>query len=83
MGRKKTAISVESFDALMEAGEEIVSHLDLSTAHRPGLQSQRVNVDFPSWEVDALDREASRLGITRQSLIKVWIAERLERVATP
>jgi hypothetical protein len=83
MGRKKAAISVEAFDALMEAGEEIVSHLDLSKAQRPGLQTQRVNVDFPAWEVDALDREANRLGITRQSLIKVWLAERLERVPTP
>ena len=79
MGRKKSAISTKDFDSIMEAGEEIVSHLDLSTARRPGLQTQRVNVDFPVWEVDALDREATRLGITRQSLIKVWIAERLER----
>lgn len=81
MGRKKAAISTQEFDSLMEAGEELVSHLDLSTARRPGLQTQRVNVDFPAWEVDALDREANRLGITRQSLIKVWIAEKLERVA--
>jgi hypothetical protein len=80
MGRKKAAITTHEFDALMEAGEELVSHLDLSTARRPSLQIQRVNVDFPVWEVDALDREANRLGITRQSLIKVWIAERLERI---
>ena len=80
MGRKKAAITTHEFDALMEAGEELVSHLDLSTARRPSLQIQRVNVDFPVWEVDALEREANRLGITRQSLIKVWIAERLERI---
>lgn len=79
--RKKAAISTTEFDALMEAGEELVGHLDLATARRPGLRTQRVNVDFPEWEVDALDREANRLGITRQSLIKVWIAERLERVS--
>jgi len=81
MGRAEKPISAKAFDALVESGEEIVSHLDLSTASRPGLKSQRVNVDFPAWEVEALDREASRLGITRQSLIKVWIAERLDRTA--
>jgi hypothetical protein len=80
MDRKKTSISTKDFDALVESGQELVSHLDLSTARRPGLQIQRVNVDFPVWEIHALDHEASRLGITRQSLIKVWIAERLERV---
>ncbi len=79
MGRRKASISVQDFDSKMDAGSEILSHLDLGTARRPGLEIQRVNVDFPIWEVEALDREATRLGITRQSLIKVWIAERLER----
>lgn len=69
---------VKLFDARFDEGESILNDLDLSTARRPNLTPQRVNVDFPSWEVEALDREANRLGITRQSLIKVWIAERLD-----
>ncbi len=51
---------------------------DWSTARRPGLELKRVNVDFPAWVVSGLDREARRLGVTRQSLIKMWIAERLK-----
>jgi len=56
--------------------------LDMSTASRPLKEQRRVNVDFPTWMVESLDREASRLGVTRQSIIKVWIAERLERKAS-
>ncbi len=65
------------FDRRFDAGEDIASALDLSEARRPGLVQRRVNVDFPSWMVESLDREAERLGVTRQSVIKVWIAERL------
>jgi hypothetical protein len=65
------------FDRKFEAGEDITADLDLAEARRPGLGQRRVNVDFPSWMVESLDREAKRLGVTRQSVIKVWIAERL------
>ena len=58
--------------------EDVVEDLDLSRARRPNQPSRRVNVDFPSWMVDSLDRETKRLGVTRQSVIKVWIAEKLE-----
>jgi hypothetical protein len=75
MAKKLTA---KEFDARFEAGESILPHLDLEAAERPGTVPQRVNVDFPAWEVTALDQEAARLGITRQSLIKVWIAERID-----
>ena len=70
--------SAKTFDESFDAGGTILDHLDLTTATRPGLAPQRINVDFPTWAVGALDREADRLGITRQSLIKVWIAERLD-----
>ena len=53
--------------------------LDLAAARRPGYEQKRVNVDFPVWMIEALDREAKRLGVTRQSIVKVWIAERLEK----
>ena len=62
-----------------EGAEDIKEHLDLSTATRPNRDVRRVNVDFPTWMVASLDREARRLGVTRQSVIKMWIAERLDR----
>ena len=61
-----------------EDGEDVLDYFDLSKARQPNLEAKRVNVDFPAWVVNGLDREAKRLGVTRQSLIKMWIAERLE-----
>jgi hypothetical protein len=60
----------------------VTSELDLGSARRPGIEQRRVNVDFPAWMIESLDREAKRLGVTRQSIIKVWIAERLEQHGT-
>lgn len=62
--------------------EDIIEDLDLSQMKRPGHEQRRVNVDFPVWMVEALDREANRLGVTRQSIIKVWIADRLEHFSS-
>ena len=78
--KPRKAISSTRFDTKFDAGEDVTSHLDLARAQRPGQKAQRLSVDAPAWMVERLDREARRLGITRQSLIKVWIAERLERV---
>ena len=61
--------------------EDITGDLDLSSVRRPNKEQQRVNVDFPVWMIESLDREAHRLGVTRQSIIKVWIAERLEKAS--
>lgn len=72
-------MKAETFDRKFEAGEDITADLDLDKASRPRLEQKRVNVDFPSWMVDRLDNEAKRLGITRQSVIKVWLSERLEQ----
>ena len=74
-------ISAKAFDAKFDAGEDISGFVDWSRARRPGREVHRVNVDFPSWVVEALDREAGRLGVTRQALIKMWIADRLEKAA--
>ena len=76
--KAKSIITTEELDAKFDRGEDITEHLDLSSLRRPGLENRRVNVDFPAWMVDALDAEARRLGVPRQSVIKVWIAERLE-----
>lgn len=66
----------EKFD---ENESEIIGDLDLTSLKRLNQTQKRVNVDFPTWMIDSLDREASRLGVTRQSIIKVWLAERLEK----
>ena len=67
-------------DRKFDDGEDITSHLDLSRARHPDLRPKRVNVDFPLWMVQNLDREAKRLGVARQALIKLWVAERLEQL---
>ena len=73
-------MKANDFDKKFDDGaEDIIEHLDLSSATRPGRVQKRVNVDFPVWMVEALDREAAHLGVTRQSIIKVWIAERLKQ----
>ena len=61
---------------------DVVDQLDLSTLKRPNREQRRVNVDFPTWMIESLDREAGKLGVTRQSIIKVWLAERLERLSS-
>ena len=61
--------------------QDIIEDLDLSTLQRPNQKQKRINVDFPSWVIDSLDREASRVGVTRQSIIKLWLVERLEEKA--
>lgn len=73
-------ISADDFDKKFDDGvEDIMDDIDLSKMTRPGREPRRVNVDLPNWMVEALDREARRIGVTRQSIIKVWLAERLER----
>jgi hypothetical protein len=64
-----------------ENKSDIIDDIDLSTIKRSNQEQKRVNVDFPIWMVEFLDKEAARLGVTRQSIIKVWLAERLEQSA--
>jgi hypothetical protein len=71
-------MKAKEFDKKFDAGEDISKHLDLSKARRPGHEQKRVNVDFPIWMIDCLDREASRLGVPRQSLIKMLIARHFD-----
>lgn len=75
-------MKAKEFDRKFDRGEDVTAALDLAQIRRPGQAQRRVNVDFPTWMIESLDREASRLGVTRQSIIKVWIAERLERKAS-
>jgi hypothetical protein len=75
-------MKARDFDEKFDRGEDITSELDMEQARRKNQEPRRINVDFPSWMIESLDREAKRLGITRQSIIKVWIAEMLERRAS-
>jgi hypothetical protein len=72
-------MKAKDFDRDFDAGIDLTKSLDLSKARRVNQEQRRVNVDFPTWMIDSLDREANKLGVTRQSIIKVWLAERLEK----
>ena len=71
-------VKTQELDKKFDAGEDVTKYLDLTRARRPGHEQRRVNVDFPVWMIESLDREASRLGVPRQSLIKVLIARHFE-----
>lgn len=71
-------MKAKDLDKKFDSGEDITQFLDISNAKRHGQDQKRVNVDFPIWMIHSLDKEAKRLGIPRQSLIKIWIAERLK-----
>ena len=70
------------FEQQFDEDVDLTASLDLSKARRVLQEQKRVNVDFPTWMIDSLDREASKLGVTRQSVIKVWLAERLEATSS-
>ena len=74
-------MKAREFDEKFDNNEDISAYLDVSKAHRPEQEQKRVNVDFPLWMIHQLDREAKRLGVSRQSIIKVWVSERLKKVA--
>ena len=75
-------MKAKKFDSDFDNDKDVTGALDLSEARRPLREQKRVNVDFPTWMIESLDKEASRLGVTRQSIIKVWLAERLEQSAS-
>ena len=74
-------MKAKELDAKFDDGEDLSAYLDVSKAHRPEQEQKRVNVDFPLWMIHQLDKEAKRLGVPRQSIIKVWVAERLKKAA--
>lgn len=77
-------MKADEFDKIFDDGKEDILHFfDMSSATRPNRQSKKVNVDFPLWMVQSLDKEAHKYGVPRQSLIKMWLAERLENNARP
>jgi len=74
-------MKAREFDKKFDENKNISKYLDMSKVKRPAQEQRRVNVDFPLWMIDSLDKEAKRLGVPRQSIIKVWVAERLEKVS--
>ena len=75
-------MKAKKFEQQFDEDVDLTVSLDLSKARRVLQEQKRVNVDFPTWMIDSLDREASKLGVTRQSVIKVWLAERLEATSS-
>lgn len=73
-------MKASEFDKKFIDGENIIADLVVAHARRPSEKARRINVDFPAWMVASLDREARRLGVTRQSIIKMWLAERLQQL---
>ena len=74
-------MKAKEFDHKFDKGEDISKYLDLSKARRSELEQKRVDVDFPAWMITQLDKEAKRLGVLRQSIIKLWVAERLKKAS--
>ncbi|KTG29897.1 CopG family transcriptional regulator [Idiomarina sp. WRN-38] len=73
-------MKASEFDKKFDSDEDVMDELELEKAKRPMRKQKRVNVDFPEWMLASLDEEAARIGVTRQSIIKVWLAERLEQI---
>ncbi len=73
-------MKAKEFDRKFDMGEDISTYLDLSKAKRPGQEQKRINIDFPAWMIQSLDKEAKRVGVPRQAIIKLWLAERLQKV---
>jgi len=73
-------MKASEFDQQFDAGKDVTSLLDLSQAHRPGMDSRNIDVDLPEWMLQSLDKEACKLGVTRQLLIKLWVADKLKHL---
>jgi len=78
MKKSKTTITAEEFDRRFDRGEDVSEFLDWSKVRRPGLEPRRVNVDLPEWMIAELDKQASLIGVTRQSIMKVWLSDRIK-----
>ena len=74
-------MKAKEFDKKFDSGEDLIKYLDLTKARRPKQEQKRVNVDFPVWMIQSLDKEAKRLGVPRQSLIKVLVAEHIQKLS--
>ena len=78
---KKKYISGEEFEEKFEAGEDLSEYLDLNNASRPGLKNKKISLQMPEWMLSGVDREAKKLGVSRQAILKMWISENLKNRA--
>mgnify|MGYP006429008445 FL=1 len=78
MAKKEHTITAEELDRRFDDGEDITEFLNLDQAFRPNLEQRRVNLDLPNWMIASLDQEAKRVGVTRQSIMKIWMSERIK-----
>ncbi len=82
----KKKISAEEFDRKFDNGEDILPYIDLSSKMTKSefeeklLSIKKVNIDLPSWAIASLDKEAKRMGVTRQSIIKMWLIQKLDDI---
>ncbi|TVR56291.1 MAG: CopG family transcriptional regulator [Puniceicoccaceae bacterium] len=72
-------MKAKDFEKRFDAGEDITPYIDKASIRRPGLEARRVNIDFPEWVIEELDAQSKVIGVSRQSLIKLWISERIQR----
>ena len=77
--KKLSTMTAKEFERRFDEGEDITPYIDKATIRRPGLEARRVNVDFPEWVISTLDTQSKRIGVSRQSLIKLWISERIQQ----
>jgi len=77
--KNPSTITAQEFEQRFDDGEDITPYIDESSIHRPGLESRRVNVDFPEWIIQKLDLQSKLIGVSRQSLIKLWVSERIQQ----
>jgi hypothetical protein len=77
--KKNSIMTAQEFDEKFDAGEDITPYIDKASIHRPGLEARRVNVDFPEWIIEKLDLQSKMIGVSRQSLIKLWVSERIHQ----
>jgi hypothetical protein len=79
MKKHSTIMTAQEFEKRFDEGEDITPYIDRSSVHRPGFEARRVNVDFPEWIIEKLDFQSKMIGVSRQSLIKLWISERIQQ----
>jgi hypothetical protein len=77
--KKQSTMTAKDFEQRFDEGEDITPYIDRATIRRPGIEARRVNVDFPEWVICTLDAQSKRIGVSRQSLIKLWISERIQQ----
>lgn len=70
-------IKADELDRIFDEGQDISAYIDLSNAKRVNFEQKRVNLDLPIWMIEQLDFEAKKLGVARQAIMKMFLAQHL------